>query len=512
MLKALRSSNKKKTGYNTPGAVTEDEDDRPTSPSSAAVTAELAGDESLPTSPTGSSAPGSRLPRPGDKVEIFSNSKKVWCPGKIKSIDGADALITFKVPGAAKTAFKTLALGHKDLRILEQELTSRERMKMMSTDTVNSQQQSQEAMKTMDAAEAEKIASTVSPQLDSDSKTTQSMACRALGSMGEFALPYATKIATLVGDKDDDLRCAAAIALRAIGKPGLAQLAPYCSHKDPNVREVAVYQIGVSKNTQYMSEVVKLLSDNAAGVRLHALEALEFFGQEAVKHAEAVATLLDDKDSDVKALALKFTTSACSRSQQTALKLVDHDQTLARKVAIKAIVSSGTADDRNSLDAAAKCVEDEDSEISKLATDFVRKACRTPSTCITMLKNQSTGARRIATECIMTMGEEGASHADTVVEMLVDASSKTRRSAVVALGRMGDKGAAHAKEVAKMTADADADVRLATIEALVAMGIAGKEFGGDKVVALLQDSDARVRTSASNGLMQMAMNNRGAGA
>jgi len=54
----------------------------------------------------------------GDLVEIFSNSKQVWCPGHVESVHGIMLKVAFQLPGFAdgELAHKELPADHKDVR------------------------------------------------------------------------------------------------------------------------------------------------------------------------------------------------------------------------------------------------------------------------------------------------------------------------------------------------------------------------------------------------------------
>eukprot|EP00930_Biecheleria_cincta_P095263 TRINITY_DN87244_c0_g1_i1.p1 TRINITY_DN87244_c0_g1~~TRINITY_DN87244_c0_g1_i1.p1 ORF type:complete len:528 (-),score=96.91 TRINITY_DN87244_c0_g1_i1:62-1645(-) len=448
------------------------------------------------------------LPSPGDKAQVFSNSKKIWCNGKVKAIDDSGPapliVVTFKIPGITQSGSKKLPADSKDLRIIQASgrMSMRDRMRALELEDVNNQRDGSDVSQTADRERTQEIAQTVAKQLDSKDKSTQIIACKILGSMSEHASEFIPKLTQVAADKDEDLVCAATNALRLLGPRGMEALVNLCSHKEASVREAAVFQLGFARSARNTKSIAGCVQDKNEQVRLHAIEALAAVGAEGYKYVYEVAGALNDKKTDVSAAALNFITQACHDSEQRASMLLSHDVALARITGLKALAALSTYG-QACLDEVAKLVDDEDTEVSEIATTLTKKACRTPATCVAMLKSDSTGARRIATEMLTTMGEEGAEHADIVVNMLSDKNQKTRCAAVKTLGSMGAKGAAHAKQVARLTSDPDPDVRLATIEALLAMGPAGKEFA-NSVVSLLQDADSNVRSRASIGLREMA--------
>eukprot|EP00929_Paragymnodinium_shiwhaense_P112303 TRINITY_DN80562_c0_g1_i1.p1 TRINITY_DN80562_c0_g1~~TRINITY_DN80562_c0_g1_i1.p1 ORF type:complete len:644 (+),score=158.11 TRINITY_DN80562_c0_g1_i1:82-2013(+) len=52
----------------------------------------------------------------GDEVEVYSNSNKAWCPGKIKEVKGANVVAEFSLPGSTQVATKELLAGHQQIR------------------------------------------------------------------------------------------------------------------------------------------------------------------------------------------------------------------------------------------------------------------------------------------------------------------------------------------------------------------------------------------------------------
>uniref|UniRef100_A0A7S4UJA6 PPPDE domain-containing protein n=1 Tax=Alexandrium monilatum TaxID=311494 RepID=A0A7S4UJA6_9DINO len=54
----------------------------------------------------------------GDLVEIYSNSKQVWCPGYVDSVYGKSFKVAFQLPGypEGELAHKELPIDHKDVR------------------------------------------------------------------------------------------------------------------------------------------------------------------------------------------------------------------------------------------------------------------------------------------------------------------------------------------------------------------------------------------------------------
>eukprot|EP00933_Yihiella_yeosuensis_P032956 TRINITY_DN26633_c0_g1_i1.p1 TRINITY_DN26633_c0_g1~~TRINITY_DN26633_c0_g1_i1.p1 ORF type:complete len:658 (+),score=96.28 TRINITY_DN26633_c0_g1_i1:51-2024(+) len=60
-----------------------------------------------------------RSPKPGERVEVFSNTAQQWCTGYVEKIRGNELTIAFKLSDARSNEWskKSLMLGHPDLRI-----------------------------------------------------------------------------------------------------------------------------------------------------------------------------------------------------------------------------------------------------------------------------------------------------------------------------------------------------------------------------------------------------------
>lgn len=56
--------------------------------------------------------------QPDDKVDVFSNSSQVWCPGYVESVDGHHVVVAFRLPGAKKEdlSMKVLDMNHPNIR------------------------------------------------------------------------------------------------------------------------------------------------------------------------------------------------------------------------------------------------------------------------------------------------------------------------------------------------------------------------------------------------------------
>lgn len=69
---------------------------------------------------TASASEASGRPKPwvGERVEVFSNSVRSWCPGFVERVGRAEVMIAFQLPHARANDWckKTLPLGHPELR------------------------------------------------------------------------------------------------------------------------------------------------------------------------------------------------------------------------------------------------------------------------------------------------------------------------------------------------------------------------------------------------------------
>lgn len=55
---------------------------------------------------------------PGDRVEVWSNSQRMWGQGKVEKVEGGKVLVEFTFPGSTAPCKKEVPAGHKDLKLL----------------------------------------------------------------------------------------------------------------------------------------------------------------------------------------------------------------------------------------------------------------------------------------------------------------------------------------------------------------------------------------------------------
>eukprot|EP00929_Paragymnodinium_shiwhaense_P012086 TRINITY_DN11876_c0_g1_i2.p1 TRINITY_DN11876_c0_g1~~TRINITY_DN11876_c0_g1_i2.p1 ORF type:complete len:795 (+),score=158.55 TRINITY_DN11876_c0_g1_i2:53-2437(+) len=55
---------------------------------------------------------------PGSKVEVWSNSNKVWCPGTVDKVEGPMMFVAFTVPTNGANGTKEIPAGHPELRLV----------------------------------------------------------------------------------------------------------------------------------------------------------------------------------------------------------------------------------------------------------------------------------------------------------------------------------------------------------------------------------------------------------
>merc|ERR1712070_929488 len=61
-------------------------------------------------------ADSSRSPKPGDPVEVFSNSLKAWCPGEIQSVGEGESMVKVSYSDGSMMYSKTIEWGHPNIR------------------------------------------------------------------------------------------------------------------------------------------------------------------------------------------------------------------------------------------------------------------------------------------------------------------------------------------------------------------------------------------------------------
>eukprot|EP00927_Polykrikos_kofoidii_P078845 TRINITY_DN75644_c0_g1_i1.p1 TRINITY_DN75644_c0_g1~~TRINITY_DN75644_c0_g1_i1.p1 ORF type:complete len:720 (+),score=95.42 TRINITY_DN75644_c0_g1_i1:80-2239(+) len=61
------------------------------------------------------------VPKVGDRVEVYSNTHGAWCPGSVLDREGVSLVVAYRPPGAGPEEWgrKVIPAGHKDLRFIE---------------------------------------------------------------------------------------------------------------------------------------------------------------------------------------------------------------------------------------------------------------------------------------------------------------------------------------------------------------------------------------------------------
>ncbi len=314
-------------------------------------------------------------------------------------------------------------------------------------------------------------------------------AARALGDMGELAVPYLPTLASLLGNSSET-RDAAADTLVRIGAKSVPSL-------------------------------VELLRDPFASTRVTALRTLGRIGIEAVTHVQAVALLLADEAPTVRAATAQTLASlrqehAVSYAQDLVL-LLDEDEPLVRAATIIALGGVAKAGAFTHATSLVRCLEDDDASVVKALLEVLaslgQQASRSdrnarlvsvlssevaPFAAAT-LRARSAASRCAAAEALGSLGAIAAPHAPILVECLSDANASVRRSAAAALE--GSRGGGRISELLKGSRK---DSRQAALRSVAALGANGSDVVVRSIChSLLRPGAADQRTQRqASGVLQ----------
>jgi len=120
----------------------------------------------------------------------------------------------------------------------------------------------------------------------------------AVAGLGTLAVPA---LIQALGDRDEDVRCAAAEALAKIGTPAVPALIQALGDSDNSVRRAACEALGAIGDPQAVPHLIQALGDSDRNVRRAACEALGTIGDpQAVPH---LIQALGDNYNDVRGAA-----------------------------------------------------------------------------------------------------------------------------------------------------------------------------------------------------------------
>ncbi len=143
-------------------------------------------------------------------------------------------------------------------------------------------------------------------QLTDRSATARQEAAEAIGKIGPAAKSAVGPLLAALGDTDDTVRDAAALALAAFGKDAVGPLTAALKHADANVRRgaaAAIGRIGPGAKDAVTPLVAVMKNDADSDVREAAIRALGSIGPDAKAAAPALRDALTDRDQGVREAA-----------------------------------------------------------------------------------------------------------------------------------------------------------------------------------------------------------------
>jgi HEAT repeat protein len=269
--------------------------------------------------------------------------------------------------------------------------------------------------------------------------TVRRLALLALANMADDARDAIPYLASLLKDKDGNLRTTASLALVKIGKDSLAEL-------------------------------VKLLQDPAADARLAAIQTLSQFGKEDVDEPAVTALVkaLGDDDARVRQIAAAdmFHLGPKARElgggvdvSKALFRLVKDKDVRVRRFSVAALGQIGL-DEKEEITALAIALQDKDINVRAMAVHSLSQYSHDKApddwrehvmTCLAAgLKDSD---RRIQFATAQAMVSEGKFAVPALIGVVQDGKGRSRMFAAMTLGEIGAEASAAIPALEKMSRD-----------------------------------------------------------
>eukprot|EP00931_Biecheleriopsis_adriatica_P101788 TRINITY_DN76866_c0_g1_i1.p1 TRINITY_DN76866_c0_g1~~TRINITY_DN76866_c0_g1_i1.p1 ORF type:complete len:866 (-),score=282.80 TRINITY_DN76866_c0_g1_i1:78-2675(-) len=377
-------------------------------------------------------------------------------------------------------------------------------------------------------AVASSQASEASTCLDHQDLDLVAGACKALGGMK--ATSVSSQIAQKLRSDDTEVAIAACEGLAAMDRETDA-VARLLSSSQPRVRAAAALALKtMTRAEDFAQNLVDLVSDQDAYVRVGAAEALAAIGDKAGKHAAALGQCLQSAEpgvvaaaafalgsmgsaavGQVSALVAALANEAEDKSTHmlSAAGIMPKAPAELRKPACAAAAALGNLGSGASVPKLVDCLNSKDWEIRAAAIQALSKlgsdSARFESNLIDLLKDPSPVV--VAAACsalggIAAAGAPSASTAAAVAELLDDHQPSVRASAAESLGKMGDEAETFLEALCKLLNDKAWPVQVAAVKTIAGCGEMGQMYAAD-VCRLTMAGDARTQTAAIEALAQM---------
>lgn len=271
---------------------------------------------------------------------------------------------------------------------------------------------------------------------------TRVAAARALQVIGPQASASAPVLGRLLRtDTSQPVRFEAALALAAIGPPGLGDLTNAAFSGDPNVRYAAINGLGATgpQSKAAVGVVVAALQDPDPGVRLAAINGIAKFGTNAFSYL--TEALSSDKPATRREAAQAMTHLHVERQQQIALlwpMLSDADAT-CRAQAVRTLGAAGLPNPKT-MAGIAGLLDDNDQEVRLTAIEFFHQAHWRAAMAVPGLSkcliNGSPVVRTAAAQALAEMGAAANSALPALTQLTNDEEQVVRTAARNAVAKI----------------------------------------------------------------------------
>ena len=387
---------------------------------------------------------------------------------------------------------------------------------------------------------------------------------RFVAGLGARARPAIPVLVELLGYSDRQVRAQAVNGLQQLAPYGGAEaasaLAEAAGDDDPNVRSQAMDGLGKlapEGRPAAVPALIDVLESAEPANRGAAIGVLQGYGPDGRPAIPALVGLLGDRqftnpaaqaldamgpageDAAIPAL-VELLGRAGSEDRIEALHGLRHffhgsagplravlpalleavadDDAAVRLAAIGVLRASGPLDDREIVDALAEALEDPNADVRLLAAQVLTyqgdgsRDDALLATLLGLLDESDTEIRSRAADLLGYLGPRAAEAVPELVALLDDRDPMVRVSIAGAMGRMGPEGQAAAMPVLArvLTEGDDPEVKNQVISKLNYLGLLEKDALLPSLIALLGESDGRLRYRAIEALGAMGPRARGA--